>query len=76
MTRTRNICSSGLVLTFGILRKLQYFKEGGSEKHIGDIRGMIEVSGDAIDRAILDHWIPQLGVAVEWAAAVEDTPFA
>lgn len=59
-----------------ILRKLQYFKEGGSEKHIGDIRGMIEVSGDAIDRAILDHWIPQLGVAVEWAAAVEGTPFA
>ncbi len=59
-----------------ILRKLQYFKEGGSEKHIGDIRGMIEVSGDAIDRAILDHWIPQLGVAAEWAAVVEDTPFA
>jgi len=56
-----------------ILRKLQYFKEGGSEKHIGDIRGMLAVSGDAIDRDILDHWIPELGVTTEWATALKGT---
>ena len=58
-----------------ILRKLQYFKEGGSEKHIGDIRGMLEVSGDAIDRDVLGHWIPRLGLTAEWAIAVEGTAF-
>ncbi|NQU39229.1 MAG: hypothetical protein HQ523_04685 [Lentisphaerae bacterium] len=55
-----------------ILRKLQYFKEGGSEKHIGDIRGMKEVSGDLIDESILDHWIPKLGLTDEWAIIAKD----
>ena len=50
-----------------ILLKLEYFKEGGSEKHIGDIRGMLEISADAIDRDILDHWIPKLGLTDAWA---------
>lgn len=59
-----------------ILRKLQYFKEGGSEKHIGDIRGMLEVSGDAIDRAILDQWIPELSLTGEWATTAHGTSFA
>lgn len=59
-----------------ILRKLQYFKEGRSEKHIGDIRGMLEVSGEAIDRNILAHWIPELGLKSEWAIAAKDTTFA
>ena len=56
-----------------ILRKLQYFKEGGSEKHIGDIRGMLEVSGDIIDMSILDHWIPKLGLSSEWAIIAQCT---
>ncbi|NQT94732.1 MAG: hypothetical protein HQ559_18390 [Lentisphaerae bacterium] len=58
-----------------ILRKLQYFKEGGSEKHVGDIRGMLEVSGDAIDSDVLDHWIPQLGLTAEWADIAEGTTY-
>ena len=52
-----------------ILRKLQYFREGGSGKHIGDIRGMLEVSGEAIDRNVLDQWIPKLGLTAEWGIA-------
>ena len=59
-----------------ILRKLQYFKEGGSEKHTGDIRGMLEVSAEAIDRSILDDWIQQLGLKAEWAVAAKGTAFA
>jgi hypothetical protein len=54
-----------------ILRKLEYFKEGGSEKHIGDIRGMLEISGDAINRDILDHWISKLGLTDSWAVINE-----
>src|SRR5215469_2224717 len=29
-----------------ILRKLEYFREGGSDKHLRDIRAMLAVSGD------------------------------
>jgi len=34
-----------------ILSKLEFFREGGSEKHLRDIRGMLAVSGENIDRA-------------------------
>ena len=56
-----------------ILRKLQYFKEGGSEKHVGDIRGMLEVSREAIDKNVLDQRILQLGLTAEWAIVVGGT---
>lgn len=49
-----------------ILRKLEYFREGGSEKHLRDIRGMIAVSGDLIDGAIMDVWVERLHLEVEW----------
>ena len=29
-----------------IVRKLEYYREGGSEKHLRDIRSMLAVSGD------------------------------
>jgi len=51
-----------------ILRKLEYFREGGSEKHVADIRGILEVTGEDLDRAALDEWSARLGVTDEWAA--------
>lgn len=52
-----------------ILRKLEYFREGGSTKHLTDIRAMLDVSGDTIDRTILAGWITRLGLQTEWAKA-------
>lgn len=49
-----------------IVRKLEYFREGGSEKHLRDIRAMLNISGDQIDRAALDEWIRSRGVEAEW----------
>ena len=49
-----------------ILRKLEYFREGRSEKHVRDIRGMLEVSAARIDRPFLENWIARLGLAAEW----------
>jgi hypothetical protein len=54
-----------------ILRKLEYFREGGSEKHLRDIRGMLEVSASQIDRMLLEQWIERLGLAVAWNRVVE-----
>jgi hypothetical protein len=51
-----------------IVRKLEYFKEGGSEKHLRDIRSILDVSGDAIDHAQLAIFVRERGLAAEWAA--------
>ena len=40
-----------------IVRKLEFFKEGGSEKHLRDIRGMLDVSRSLVDFTELERWI-------------------
>ncbi len=49
-----------------IARKLEYFREGGSDKHLRDIRAMLNVSGDILDHAALQEWISHQGVEREW----------
>lgn len=49
-----------------IVRKLEYFKEGGSEKHLLDIRGMLDVSGDLINMDKLDTLVHERNLATEW----------
>lgn len=49
-----------------ILRKLEYFREGGSTKHLSDIRAMLDVSGEGLDRTALAGWIARLGLQAEW----------
>jgi hypothetical protein len=49
-----------------IVRKLEFFREGGSEKHLKDIQGMLEVYGDRIDRGVLNEWIRRQGVEGQW----------
>jgi len=47
-----------------ILRKLEYLREGGSDKHVRDVRFVIAAS--ALDRAFLDAQIARLGLEAEW----------
>lgn len=49
-----------------ILRKLEYFREGGSSKHRTDIQTMLAVSGREIDHAALDEWVGRLGLESVW----------
>lgn len=49
-----------------ILKKLEYYKEGGSDKHSRDIASMIKVSGETFDREYLERWAAALGVVEEW----------
>jgi hypothetical protein len=53
-----------------ILGKLVYYHEGGSEKHLRDITGILKVSGEAVDRQYLSTVAAQLGVADIWQAIV------
>lgn len=52
-----------------IIEKLIYFREGGSEKHIQDIRGMLAVSGDLFDFTFLKTWIDNLDLNRQWDQA-------
>jgi len=48
-----------------ILAKLEWFRLGGetSERQWNDVLGVLEVQGDALDRAYLERWASELGVA-------------
>jgi len=52
-----------------ILRKLEYFREGGSEKHLRDIAGILTLSGDRIDFGQLFEKIKTHGLEQEWEKA-------
>jgi hypothetical protein len=54
-----------------IVRKLEYFREGGSEKHLRDIRSMLSVSRDQIERGALEEWIGRHGVEAQWRQATQ-----
>jgi hypothetical protein len=48
-----------------------YYRDGGSEKHLRDITGVLKISGDELDRGYLDEWAERLGVADVWRAVLE-----
>ena len=54
-----------------ILRKLEYHREGGSEKHLRDIRAMLAISGDQMNHAALQEWIVRLDLKTEWQRLTE-----
>ena len=49
-----------------ILRKLEYFREGGSEKHLRDTQAMLTHLGKRIDLPLLESHIAVLGLQPQW----------
>ena len=54
-----------------ILGKLWYYADGGSEKHLRDIAGILKRSGASIDRAAIAAWAAKLGYAPIWNTVLE-----
>lgn len=52
-----------------ILRKLEYYREGGSEKHLRDIAGMLSVSSSLINLHQLSEKIGEHALEKEWEKA-------
>ena len=52
-----------------IVRKLQYYREGGSDKHLKDIAGMIQISSDRIDLEVLKEKVERYGLEEQWQEA-------
>ena len=51
-----------------IVGKLEFYREGGSEKHLRDIRGMLAVTD--MDRTFLEREIAQRGLGDLWRKCV------
>ncbi len=47
-----------------IIKKLSFYREGGSEKHLKDIRGILAES--EVDKNYLDKWVKELRLSTEW----------
>jgi hypothetical protein len=74
MENVRIIDIEGLPVAFTppeylIIRKLEFFREGGSHKHLRDIAAMLEESSDIMDHGFLNHHLESLGLTSQYQAA-------
>jgi hypothetical protein len=54
-----------------ILRKLQHYQMGGSEKHLHEIAGVFKIQGSRLDLRYIADWAERLGVAEIWRELLE-----
>jgi hypothetical protein len=54
-----------------ILKKLVYYREGGSEKHLRDIAGVLRVGGERLDRNYLLEWVVRLDLGDLWQLTLD-----
>ncbi|KYG64105.1 hypothetical protein AZI86_14995 [Bdellovibrio bacteriovorus] len=52
-----------------IIKKLEFYREGGSEKHLLDVREILSFT--EVDLSYLEKWAGQLNLKSEWAKAQE-----
>ena len=45
-----------------VIRKLQYFQQSGSDRHLRDISAMLEISGEKIAIPEVEGWVQRLGL--------------
>jgi len=49
-----------------IMWKLAFYREGGSDKHLRDVRSMLRVQGGRINLSFLANALEELGLQTEW----------
>ncbi len=54
-----------------ILKKLEYYQSGGSDKHLRDIRSMLRISRTEIDEERVRGFADERGLANIWSALLE-----
>jgi hypothetical protein len=51
-----------------VVRKLEYYRAGGSDKHLRDIRAMLRIQDNQIDLETIATQVRRLGLEDEWQA--------
>jgi hypothetical protein len=54
-----------------IIKKMEYFREGGAEKHLRDIIGVLKMSGEAIDVTYIERWASALTLDDIWRGILD-----
>ena len=54
-----------------IVSKMIYYHEGGSEKHLRDITGILSVQQNKIDREYIGYWASRLKISEVWDRVLE-----
>ena len=75
MENIRTMDIEGLPVSFTppeylIIRKLEFYREGGSQKHLRDIASMYDESFSIINHSFLEHHLTQLGLTSQYQAAL------
>lgn len=70
--RTRRVqAGEGLESSFSsaedvILMKMEFFRQGSSDKHLRDITGILKLGGDQLDTDYIENWADQMGLETIW----------
>lgn len=54
-----------------IIKKMEYYKKGESEKHIRDITGILKISGEIVDYDYINQWAVRLKLKDIWDAVLK-----
>ena len=54
-----------------IVKKLQFYDAGGSDKHLRDIASVLRISGADVDRAYVTEWADRLGLRSIWDSILD-----
>lgn len=54
-----------------IIKKMEYFRQGGSEKHLRDISGVLKISGSKVNRDYIADWASKLKLESVWKAILD-----
>jgi hypothetical protein len=49
-----------------IIKKMEYYQAGGSEKHLRDIAGILKISGEIVDWDYITKWAKRLDLTEVW----------
>jgi hypothetical protein len=53
-----------------IIGKLWYYSEGGGDRHLRDIAGILRVTGPGVDRTDIERWAKEIGCLDVWQAVL------
>lgn len=54
-----------------IIKKLEFYKLGGSDKHIRDIAGVLRISGESVNRAFIERVAAHFALTDIWHIALQ-----
>ncbi len=53
-----------------VISKLEWARQGESERQLRDVRGVLATQGEALDRGYIAQWVIELGLQDQWATVM------